>query len=188
TEAAMHWGGYVVPSGSLAPGIPDDLYARIARRARELGVRCIVDASGPALAAALDEGVYLVKPSGRELGELVGSTLTTIEEKSAAAQQLVAEGKAEVVALTLGGDGAVLVTADAVTHLQSPPITVRSTVGAGDSFVAGLVLRLAQGHEIASAFRAGVAAGTAAATTEATELCHREDVERFERELAADVR
>jgi 6-phosphofructokinase 2 len=184
TEAAMHLGGYVVPSGSLAPGIPDDFYARIARRAKALGVRCIVDASGAALAEALDEGVYLVKPSGRELGELVGSPVLSIEEKTAAAQQLVGEGKAEVVALTLGGDGAVLVTADAVTRLQSPPIEVRSTVGAGDSFVAALVLRLAQGHELAAAFRAGVAAGAATATTEATELCHRDVVERFEALLA----
>lgn len=184
TEAAMHWGGYVVPSGSLAPGVPDDLYARVARRARELGVRCIVDASGPALAAALDEGVYLVKPSGRELGELVGAELTTLAEKTAAAQQLVAQGKAEVVALTVGGDGAVLVSAGSVTHLASPPITVKSTVGAGDSFLAALVLRLAQGHDLAAAFRAGVSAGAATATTEATELCHRADVERFEALLA----
>lgn len=187
TDAAMHLGGYVVPSGSLAQGMPDDFYARIARSAKELGVRCILDASGAALAAALDEGVYLVKPSGRELGELVGSTVLSIEEKTAAAQQLVGEGKAEVVALTLGGDGAVLVTADAVTRLTSPPITVRSTVGAGDSFVAALVLRLAQGHDLAAAFRAGVAAGAATATTEATELCHRDVVERFERELAGNA-
>jgi 6-phosphofructokinase 2 len=164
--------------------VPDDIYARVARRARELGVRCVVDSSGPALAAAVDEGVYLVKPSGRELGELVGSPALTIDEKIEAARELVGRGRVEVVALTLGGDGAVLVTADSVTRLASPPITVRSTVGAGDSFLAALVLRLAQGHDLAAAFRAGVAAGAATATTEATELCHRDVVERFERQLA----
>lgn len=184
TEAAMHLGGYVVPSGSLAPEMPDDFYARIARRANELGVRCVLDASGAALAAALDEGVYLVKPSGRELGELVGVTLVTIDEKVEAARDLVGRGMAEVVALTLAANGAVLVTAEGVTRLASPPITVRSTVGAGDSFVGAMVLRLAQGHDLATAFRGGVAAGAATATTEATELCHRDDVERFERQLA----
>ena len=184
TETAMSGGGYVVASGSIAPGVPDDIYARVARRARELGVRCVVDASGPALAAAVDEGVFLVKPSGRELGELVGSPALTIDEKIEAARELVVRGRVEVVALTLGGDGAVLVTSDSVTRLASPPITVRSTVGAGDSFLAALVLRLAQGHDLAAAFRAGVAAGAATATTEATELCHRDDVERLERELA----
>ena len=184
TDAAMHLGGYVVASGSLAPGMPDDFYARVARRARELGVRCIVDASGDALAAAVDEGVYLVKPSGRELGELVGATVMTIDEKVEAARELVGRGRVEVVALTLGGDGAVLVTAESATRLASPPITVHSTVGAGDSFLAAMVLRLAQGHDLAAAFRGGVAAGAATATTEATELCHRDVVERFELELA----
>lgn len=184
TDAAMHLGGYVVPSGSLAPGVPDDFYARVARRARELGVRCIVDASGDALAEAVAEGVYLIKPSGRELGELVGATVLTIDEKVEAARELVGRGRVEVVALTLGADGAALITADGVTRLASPPITVRSTVGAGDSFLAAMVLRLAQGHDLAAAFRGGVAAGAATATTEATELCHRADVERFELELA----
>lgn len=184
TDAAMHLGGYVVPSGSLTPGMPDDFYARVARRARELGVRCIVDASGEALARAVEEGVYLVKPSGRELGELVGATVMTIDEKVEAARELVGRGRVEVVALTLGRDGAVLVTAESVTRLASPPITVHSTVGAGDSFLAAMVLRLAQGHDLAAAFRGGVAAGAATATTEATELCHRDMVERFELELA----
>jgi 6-phosphofructokinase 2 len=183
TDAAMNLGGYVVPSGSLAPGMPDDFYARIAHRARELGVRCVVDASGDALAAAVEEGVYLVKPSGRELGELVGVSLASIDEKVEAARELVARGRVEVVALTLGGDGAALVTAEGVTRLASPPIMVRSTVGAGDSFLAAMVLRLAQGCDLAAAFRAGVAAGAATATTAATELCHRDDVERFERDL-----
>ncbi len=187
TDAAMRLGGYVVLSGSLAPGVPDDFYGRLARRAQELDVRAIVDASGDALAAAIDAGVYLIKPSGRELGELVGSILSTVEDKIAAAQQLVTEGRVEVVALTLGGEGAVLVTADSTQHLASPLITARSTVGAGDSFLAALVLRLAQGRDLAAAFRAGVAAGAATATTEATELCHRDDVERFERELAANA-
>lgn len=188
TESAMHLGGYVVPSGSLAPGMPDDFYARVARTAHDAGVRCVVDASGEALAEAIAEGVYLVKPSGRELGELVGASVMTIDEKIEAARELVGHGRVEIVALTLGADGAALITADGITRLASPPITVRSTVGAGDSFLAAMVLRLAQGLDLAAAFRAGVAAGAATATTEATELCHRDDVERFERELAGDAR
>ena len=187
TESAILLGGYVVPSGSLAPGMPDDFYARIARRARDAGVRCVVDASGAALAEAVNEGVYLIKPSGRELGELVGAAVSTTDEKVEAARELVGRGRVEVVALTLAGDGAVLVTADSVTRLAPPSITVRSTVGAGDSFLGAMVLRLAQGHDLATAFRGGVAAGAATATTEATELCHRADVERFERELAGDA-
>jgi 6-phosphofructokinase 2 len=183
TTSAAKSGGYVVASGSLAPGVPDDFYARVTRAAHEHGARVVVDASGEALAAALDEGVYLIKPSGRELGELVGSTLTTIEERIAAAEELVARGRVEVVALTLGGDGAALATADGTVFLTPPAITVHSTVGAGDSFLAGMVLRLAEGRELVEAFRAGVACGAATAMTTATELCHRVDVERLEAQL-----
>jgi 6-phosphofructokinase 2 len=183
TMRAMSPGSYVVASGSLSPGVPDDFYARVARAATERGAHCIVDASGSALAAALQEGVHLVKPSGRELGELVGRALPDRAAKELAARELVARGSAEVVALTLGGDGAVLVTAEGVTHVDVPEVAVRSTVGAGDSFLAALVLRLAEGRPLEEAFRAGVAAGSATAMTEATELCHRLDVERLEAQL-----
>ena len=185
TQRAMTPGGYVVASGSLSPGMPDDFYARVARSARAIGARCIVDASGPALASALREGVHLVKPSARELGELVGRALPDLESRVDAARELVARGASEIVALTLGGDGAVLVTAEGVTRLEVPRVEVHSTVGAGDSFLAALVLRLAQGRDLDAAFRAGVAAGTATAMTEATELCHRDDVERLEAQLLA---
>jgi len=143
-----------------------------------------VDASGPALAEALAEGVFLVKPSARELGELVGSTLDTEESQITAASALVSRGSAEYVALTLGGEGAVLASAAGVLRLAVPRVQVQSTVGAGDSFLAAFVLRIAQGHDAPAAFRAAVAAGSATAMTPATELCHREDVERLEAELA----
>ncbi|WAB82486.1 1-phosphofructokinase family hexose kinase [Microcella daejeonensis] len=178
--SAVVEGGYLVASGSLAPGIPTDVYARLARSMREQGVRLVVDASGPALA----EGVHLVKPSGRELGELVGRELPDREAKVRAAQELVARGSAQNVALTLGGDGAVLVTAEGVVEQSVPPVEVRSTVGAGDSFLAAMVLRMAQGRPLLEAFRAGVAAGTATAMSEGTGLCTRVDVERLERQLA----
>ena len=183
-EESIPRGGYVVASGSLPPGAPDDFYARVARLARKNDARCIVDASGPALAAALAEGVFLVKPSGRELGELVGSTLESEESQIAAASTLVERGSAEFVALTLGGAGAVLATTTGVLRLAVPRVKVQSTVGAGDSFLGAIVLRIAQGHDALNAFRAAVAAGSATAMTPATELCHRVDVERLEAELA----
>ena len=80
---------------------------------------------------------------------------------------------------------AVLATRDETLRLSPPPIEVRSTVGAGDSFLAGMVLRLAEGRSLADAFRAGVACGAATAMTEATELCHADDVLRLEASLAA---
>jgi len=182
-EQSMPHRGFVIASGSLPPGVPHDFYAKVVRLARAHDTRCVVDASGPAFAAALDEGVFLVKPSARELGEILGQVLTTEESKIAAAKILVTRGSAEYVALTLGGDGAVLASAAGVLRLQVPRVSVRSTVGAGDSFLGALVLRLAQACDAPTAFRSAVAAGTAAAMTPATELCHRADVERLEVDL-----
>jgi 6-phosphofructokinase 2 len=176
-------GGYVVTSGSLPQGVPADLYAQIARVARDHDTRCVVDTSGDALQAALDEGVYLIKPSKRELRELVGATDSDEIGLIEAARELVGRGSCEVVALTLGGDGAVLVTADETLRLATPQIEVKSTVGAGDSFLGALVLRLAQGRPLVDAFRSGVAAGSATSSLPATDLCRAEDVERLEKGL-----
>lgn len=179
----MPSGGYVVASGSLPPGAPEDLYARIARIARERGTRCVVDTSGPALRAALDEGVFLVKPSRRELGELLGVHIDDDPAMRDAARELVRSGRCEIVALTLGERGAALVTRDRTLALDSPRVAVRSTVGAGDAFLGALVLRLAQGREPAAAFRTAVCAGSATAMLSATDLCRAEDVDRLEREM-----
>jgi len=182
---AMPAGGYVVASGSLPPGVPDDFYARVARIARQHGTRCIIDASGPALAAALAEGVFLVKPSRSELAAHVGSALDTEQSQVDAVAALVAEGSAEFVALTLGEAGAVLASAAGVIRLPVPQVTVLSAVGAGDSFLGAFVLRMAQGRDARAAFRAAIAAGSATAMTPATELCRRVDMERLEAQLAA---
>jgi len=178
-------GGYVVASGSLPPGVPEDFYARIARLVRQGDARCVVDSSGPALSEALAEGVFLVKPSRRELGEHFGVLLQSEPSQIDAALALVADGCAEFVALTLGDAGAVLASKEGVVRLPVPSVQVLSTVGAGDSFLGAFVLRLAQGRPVAAAFRTAVAAGSAAAMTPATELCHRHDVERLEKELSA---
>jgi 6-phosphofructokinase 2 len=172
--------GYIVPSGSLPPGAPVDFYARIAHIARERGTRCVVDTSGPALRAALDEGVFLIKPSLRELGELVGAALDDETDMQDAAHQLVHAGACDVVALTLGAAGALLVTADGAMRLPTPAVDVQSTVGAGDSFLGALVLRLAQGRDLAAAFRSAVAAGSATAMLPATDLCRLDDVAALE--------
>ncbi|KAA9393751.1 1-phosphofructokinase family hexose kinase [Kocuria coralli] len=163
--------GFVVPSGSLPPGVPVDFYARIARLAREHDTRCVVDTSGESLRAALDEGVYLIKPSKRELGELTGASLDDDAALVDAATELVDAGRCEVVALTLGGAGAIVVTAEQTLRLPTPRVEVRSTVGAGDSFLGGFLLSLARGGELREAFRTGVAAGSATAALPATELC-----------------
>lgn len=177
-------GGFLVASGSLPPGVPVDFYAQLARICAEHDVKVVVDASGPALVAALEEGVYLIKPSRDELAGLIGADADLgLEEQVDAARGIVASGRSQVVALTLGGAGAVLVSADGALHLPTPRVELASAVGAGDAFLGALVLRLAEGRSLADAFCTAVAAGSATAMLPATELCRPEDVARLEAEL-----
>jgi 6-phosphofructokinase 2 len=183
-EARTTSGSYVVASGSLAPGVPDDFYARVARLAKAKGARCVVDASGPALAAALAEGVFMIKPSRHEMAELLGESSDSWENQIRAAAELIARGSTELLALTLGADGAVLVSAENTLKLPVPQVPVISTVGAGDSFLGGFVLRLAQGRPLSEAFCTAIAAGTATSMNPATLLCTNSDVIELEAELA----
>lgn len=170
---------YLVASGSLPPGVPDDFYARLARLCRERGSRLVVDASGPPLAAALSEGVYLWKPNLRELGEFTGAVLRTPTEWQAAAARCVDQGKAQVVALTLGHLGAMLVTREGAWSAPPLPIKVASAVGAGDSFVGGMVWGLQGGLALQEAFAWGVASGSAALLSVSTGLSRREDAAQW---------
>lgn len=170
---------FVVASGSLPPGVPDDFYARVARLTRELGARLIVDTSGAALRHAGREGVFLLKPNLRELQGLVGAKVQSGREQEEAARTLIEEGRAEVVVLSLGADGALLVSRGATQRFAAIEVPKRSAVGAGDSMVAAIVLGLARGSGLPDAVRFGMAAGAAALMTPGTELCRREDVERL---------
>ena len=170
---------FVVLSGSLPPGVPEDFFARAVRHAKRLGAKTVIDTSGAALAAALDEGVTLIKPNLVELRELVGSKLESDAECIAACRKLIADGRAEAVALTLGEHGALLVTAKHAWRALPMAIQAVSAVGAGDSFLGGLVAALAAGETMQEAFRMGVAAGSAAVMSPGTELCREEDVRRL---------
>jgi 6-phosphofructokinase 2 len=174
---------YVVASGSLPRGAPDDTYVRLADIVTKKGARFVLDTSGPSLAEALSRSqMFLVKPSLGEFEAFLGRKLSH-EEVGAAAQAHVRTGAAEHIAVTLGGDGAVLGSADRIIRLPAIDVPVNSATGAGDSFVAGMVWSLSEGFEIEEAFRFAQAAGAAAVMTPGTELCRRQDVtELYERE------
>jgi 6-phosphofructokinase 2 len=173
------WPRFVVASGSLPPDVPHDFYARAARIAKAHTAKMVVDTSGDALKSALREGVYLIKPSLRELQELTNSSLADQSQQIRASRSLIKTGGTEIVALTLGALGALLVTRDTVQFCPAPKIQPMSVVGAGDSFTGGMVWSLAAGHTIVDALRYGVAAGSAAVLNSGTELCHRADVMRL---------
>lgn len=174
---------YLVCAGSLPRGAPDDFYARVAVIARDRGIKMILDTSGRPLVECLKVGVYLVKPNLRELEHLVGRKAPTPEKQVNVVQQIIEEGRADVVALTLGQQGALLVWKDGVKRLASPEVERRSVVGAGSSFVAGLTLGLAEGRSLEDAFALAVACGAAALLTPGTELCRKADVDRLYAEI-----
>jgi 6-phosphofructokinase 2 len=170
---------YLVASGSLPRGVPAGFYVQVADIAARKGARLILDTSGEALRKATERGVYLIKPSLGELEELVGEDLAEAADQERAVRGLIERRAADVVALTLGRDGALLGTRDGLCRLEGVQVRTRSAVGAGDSFLAAMTFGLAQGRSPDDAFALAVAAGTAAVMTSGTELCRRADVERL---------
>jgi len=170
---------YVVASGSLPPGCPDDFYAEIIDWAATNGIRIVLDTSGAALNVILGKKVFLVKPSRAELEHLTGSIFTDRSSITAAARDLVAQQCAEIVVVSLGAEGAILASEKMTGFLPAPHVKVCSTVGAGDSMVAGLVLAIAQGQPLEKALQLGIVAGAAATLRPGTGLCRREDVVRL---------
>lgn len=173
-------GKYLVVSGSLPPGAPVDFYAQITRIATERGLRTVLDSSREPLRAGLaGGGIYLVKPSLSELTALAGRELPDRAAIKDAALEIIHAGQAELVAVTLGDEGGMLVSASDSYYLPAIKVEAKSATGAGDSFVAAMLYRLARGDSPREAFRYGMAAGSAAVLTPGTDLCHPQDIERL---------
>lgn len=169
---------FVVASGSLPPAAPVGFYQSVAELCAEVGVQLVLDASGPGL-RHLTSGVYLLKPSLRELGELTGRVLDTERDIIGAARELIAGGLVEVVVASRGPHGAVLVTADEARRFPAIARRPVSTVGAGDAMVGAIVAALSRDWSLPDAVRYGIAASAAKLGTPGTALCRRVDVERY---------
>jgi 6-phosphofructokinase 2 len=175
---------FLVASGSLPPGVPYEIYAQLAKIAKKNKTKFIVDTSGEALKHAVDEGVYLLKPNLEELGLLVGRENLTIITAEKAAKELIETKNCEIIVVSLGKEGAILVTKDKCYTVKPPKLEVKSTVGAGDSMVAGIVFSLSQGKSLKASLQYGVACGTAATMNSGTELCKKDDVEKLYKVLS----
>lgn len=171
---------YLVASGSLPPGLPEDAFAEIARIARERGTRMILDTSGPPLRAAIDAGLFLIKPNLSELAWLEGEEwIADGDQLNEAATRLLTEHDCEAVVVSLGAGGALAVNGDEMARISAPTVRPESKVGAGDSMVAGIIWGLEQGKSVLEAASLGVAAGAAAVMTPGSDLCQRDDTERL---------
>jgi len=170
---------FLVASGTLPPGVPDDFYARLAEKTRTSHFKLIVDTSGEPLQKVKGSGLFLLKPNLRELGDLAGCELVSEEDQEKAALELVNNGTCEVLLLSLGAAGVFLVTRDYQERFRSPSVLVQSRIGAGDSTVAGIVLGLTRKMNLIDAVLFGISSGVAAVMTPGTELCRRDDAERI---------
>jgi len=167
---------FIVVSGSLPAGIAPNIFSRIAIVGKKKA-KLVVDTSGEGLKYAVDQGVYLIKPNISELAYLAGKEYLHTNEIVHHAKSIIKTKNCEIIVVSLNAAGAMLVTKNAAIAITPPAVKVKSTVGAGDSMVAGMVFALSRGDDIETASQYGVACGTAATLNAGTELCHKKDVE-----------
>ncbi|NRS88639.1 6-phosphofructokinase 2 [Flavobacterium sp. 7E] len=170
---------FLVLSGSLNDGLSTDFYKQIAEHAKNSNIKVIVDTSGESLQKVLETSVYLIKPNVGELAKLVGVDRLEMEEVNQAAKKIIAQGSAEIIVVSLGPQGAALVTKDSYDYVPAPHVAKKSTVGAGDSMVGGMVWALSQNKSLQEVLRWGVACGSAATMNEGTQLFKVEDANRL---------
>jgi 1-phosphofructokinase len=176
-------GPLLVLAGTLPPGMPEDTYATYIRLGKANGVKVILDADGAALRHGIAAGPSMIKPNVQEAEHLLGRPLPDTAAVLAGARELAGQGVA-IVVISMGGRGAVCASGERAFVVHAPAVERRSTVGSGDSFVAGLAVGLARGLELEDALRLAAAAGAATATAPGTSLGQRDAVEA----LGAGVR
>jgi 6-phosphofructokinase 2 len=173
---------FVIASGSLPDGVPADFFGKVAS-ATNPHSKLIVDTSGPFLKAALEAGVYLIKPNLREFHELAGIAASDEVTLIEAGRRLFDRYRIEVIAISMGPDGALLITRDMALRANGLPLQPASVSGAGDSFLGAMVWSLVNSNSLEVALRYGVAGGSAALLNPGTELCRADDVHRLASEV-----
>ncbi len=166
----------MVLAGSVAPGFSKQIYKELALLGAQNGVRVIVDADGESLSSALEAVPYAIKPNRFELEQLFGKTLASEQALIDCGRTLLARGISLVV-ISLGGDGALYLTAERTLRVTLEPVRCLSTVGAGDSMVAAIAQSLAEGYDLNDLAKMASAAGTATAMKPGSEVCTKEELE-----------
>lgn len=170
----------VVLSGSVPPSLGGMYYDRLIEAIRSAGARFVLDTTGDAMLRGVSQGPLLIKPNHHELAELFGVQISSIDQIVYYGKKLQEQG-AENVLISMAGDGAILITREGVYQSNVPRGTVRNSVGAGDSMIAGFVGTLAEGGELLSAFQTGVASGSATAFSD--DLAERELIDQLREQV-----
>jgi 6-phosphofructokinase 2 len=165
----------LVVSGSLPENLSSIIFKRISEVFGERKPKIVVDTSGDALKSALENGVYLIKPNHKELAKLLGLEKIETNQVESAAKALIAKYNCEIVVVSMGSEGAMLFDKDNAHFVAAPKVEKKSTVGAGDSMVGGMVWTLSQSLPLEDVLKWGVACGSAATMNEGTQLFKKED-------------
>ncbi|MCP3805768.1 MULTISPECIES: 1-phosphofructokinase [unclassified Paenibacillus] len=183
--AGLQKNDIVVLSGSIPPSLGGDFYDRLISVCQQTGAEFVIDTTGEALMKALVHKPLLIKPNHHELAELFGVTIHSKEEIVTYGRKLLEAG-AKNVLISMAGEGALFITADEVYHANVPAGTVKNSVGAGDSMIAGFVGTLALHGDPIEAFRAGVASGSATAFSD--DLATKEKIEQLRPQVTISKR
>lgn len=162
---------WVALGGSLPPGVPKDIFKTLATLFREQGKKVALDADGEPMQLGVQAGINLIKPNAKEAERLVKRPVQTLPDAVTAAREL--QKHARIAVISRGEDGAVMACDDGLYNGISPAIHARSTIGSGDSLVAGMLWALLEGQSLEDAFRWGIAAGAATATTDGSEIARK---------------
>lgn len=176
---------YIVVSGSLPPGIPPNIFSLLSILAHNTKARLIVDTSGEALKQAAISGAYLLKPNLGELASLAGLSHININDTKNVAKKVLAQYPVEILVVSAGSEGAMLFARNETHQVAAPAVQYKSTVGAGDSMLAGIVYDLSKRSGFKQALQFGVACGTAATMNAGTELCKPTDVKMLLKKIIA---
>jgi 6-phosphofructokinase 2 len=169
-------GDMLVLSGSLAEDISTNFYAEIIRSLATKKIKIVLDTSGMALTEALKENVFLIKPNQRELAQLAGKEFLDSRKQEEFAKSLVEAGRVNYVIVSLGSKGALIVSKDGINYQTPPSVEVKSTIGAGDSMLAGIIYGLLENESPQNILKWGVACGTAATMQEGTGLAQLDNI------------
>jgi 6-phosphofructokinase 2 len=167
----------LVLSGSIAQDTETNFYAKLISGLAGRNIKVVLDSSGKALEDALNESVYLIKPNQRELAQLAGKDFLSNTDQEKFVLDLVKSQRVKFAVVSLGDKGAFIASNKGISYLSPPSVDVKSTIGAGDSMVAGLVYSILHGYSAEVMLKWGVACGAAATMSEGTDLAHKENIE-----------
>ncbi len=177
---------FLVISGSIPEGIPASIFGILSNICREKKSKLIIDTSGQALKGALVDGIYMLKLNMQELGTLLNNEGIAIKDLPLLAKPILEKNKIEVIVISLGALGALLITKNKSMHFIPPKVKVKSTVGAGDSMVGGIIYQLSKGSTLLDAVQYGVACGTSATMKIGTELCNKVQADKIYSQISIE--